>query len=185
MDEVSFKPWAACRHAHPAIDAALQLKREGALTGDILVETYADAVAFCDRPEPRTVSEAKFSIQHAVAVVAARGEPTPADFELAAIEDDAIAEVRARIVIKEAGEISARYPAHFGARLSAGPREVDLVDTLGDPERPLGDQGVIAKARSLIAWGGLPEAEAERAVAAALESGSDTVDLLRLLEDWL
>ena len=26
IEEVSFKPWAACRHAHPAIDCALELR---------------------------------------------------------------------------------------------------------------------------------------------------------------
>ncbi|MEP6012515.1 MAG: MmgE/PrpD family protein, partial [Parasphingorhabdus sp.] len=70
IHEVSFKPWGACRHAHPAIDVALELKAKlGSLDGDILVETYADAISFCDRPDPQSVNDAKFSIQHAVAIV--------------------------------------------------------------------------------------------------------------------
>ena len=179
--EVSFKPWGACRHAHPAIDAALALREAGALTGKVVVETYADALTFCDKPEPRTVLEAKFSLQHAVAVVAERGEPTLADFEPEAIA--ALAEARARVGVVEAAAITARYPAHFGARVSAGSETVERIDTLGDPERPLPREGVIAKARALMAWGGVT-ADADAAVAACLE-GDDPGAVVGLLERWL
>ena len=71
IEEVSFKPWAACRHAHPAIDCALELRAAGRLTAPFHVETYADALTFCDNPHPRPPKrEAKFSLQHAVAVIA-------------------------------------------------------------------------------------------------------------------
>jgi 2-methylcitrate dehydratase PrpD len=185
MHEVSFKPWAACRHAHPSIDAALELKSTGALAERILVETYADAIAFCDRPTPSTSIQAKFSLQHAVAVVAVRGEPRPEDFEAEAIDDPAIAAARARVDVCEAEDISARYPAHFGARLSAGGRVVELQDTRGDPERPLSRKGIIDKARQLITWGGLGEHEADQAVELALTQSGPAEPLLRLLEDWL
>jgi 2-methylcitrate dehydratase PrpD len=184
IEEVSFKPWAACRHAHPAIDAALLLRGESALTLPVTVETYADAVTFCDRPEPKTVTEAKFSIQHAVAVVALRGEPQPADFEPDAIGDPELARCRASVEVREAADISARYPEHFGARLTAAGRTVELVDTRGDPERPLSPQGVVRKARQLFDWGGLDRHQADRAVMLASE-GSDAAAILRLLEDGL
>lgn len=179
MAEVSFKPWAACRHAHPAIDAALALREEGALGGEVLVETYADALTFCDHPDPRTPVEAKFSLQHAVAVVAARGAPTPADFEPDAIA--ALAPARAQVRVVQAPEFTARYPEHFGARLTADGRTVELTDTLGDPERPLSRDGVIAKARALMAWGGLSEAMAVDGVALALE-GDRPAPLVAWLE---
>jgi len=182
--EVSFKPWAACRHAHPAIDAALALKADSGLAGPIVVETYADAVTFCDRPEPTSVIEAKFSLQHAVAVVATRGDPRPEDFEPEAIGDPATAAARRRVKVLEAPEISARYPARFGARVSAGGRSVGLVDALGDPERPLSRDGIIAKAKQLIGWGGLPVGDADSAVKLALESDQPE-RLFALLEDWV
>jgi 2-methylcitrate dehydratase PrpD len=145
----------------------------------VLVETFRDALTFCDRPEPRTPVEAKFSLQHAVAVVAERGEPTAADFEPDAIA--ALADARARVQVAEAAEFTARYPDHFGARVTAGGRRVELVDTLGDPERPLSRDGVVAKARALMAWGGLTEDAAERGVALALE-GEDPAALVAWLE---
>ena len=140
IHEVSFKPWAACRHAHPAVDAALELKAANGLHGAVRIETFADALAFCDRPEPTTPQEAKFSLQHAVAVVAERGVPELADFEQDAIA--ALADARARVSVAEAPEISARYPEHFGARISTAAGSHELADTRGDPERPLTDEGI-------------------------------------------
>lgn len=182
IGEVSFKPWGACRHAHPAIDAALELRERSALHGPILVETFADALAFCDRPDPKTPHEAKFSVQHAVAIVAERGAPTLADFEPDAIA--ALGEARARVTVREDATITARYPAHFGATVHAGGVEIALVDTLGDPERPLSRRGVIAKARALFAWGDLSDVQAERGVTLALD-GDDAMAIVAWLEEIL
>ena len=48
----SIKPWPACRHTHPAIDAALTVfeKLNGAEIDHIEVETYQAAIDVCDRP---------------------------------------------------------------------------------------------------------------------------------------
>lgn len=175
--EVSVKPWAACRHAHPAIDAALELR---GTDGPVRIETYADALTFCDRPQPAMVADARFSLQHAVAVALTHGEPEPEHFELPAIA--ALALVRARVAVAEAADLTARYPAHFGARVKAGGRTVERLDALGDPERPLDDAGRRAKLDSLVAWGGLGAGEADRAEAAVRDGKLAAV--LALLEDW-
>lgn len=178
IGEVSFKPFAACRHAHPAIDAALELRAAGRLAPPFHVEAYADALTFCDRPDPQTELEAKFSLQHAVAVVADGRNADPADFTTEAIA--ALAPLRAQVTVAEDPAISRRYPAHFGARVNG----LELIDTRGDPERPVSDADLVAKLRSLVAWGGLAPKEADRAVAAVLH-GDDVTALTELLRDWL
>lgn len=174
IDEVSLKPWGACRHAHPTIDAALKLP-PAALAGDgpIRVATYADALRFCDRPGPASVIEAKFSLQHAVAVVAVRGRPTLADFEPETIADPAIAAVRARVQVTEDPALTSRYPGHFGARVEAGGLAAEAPDAWGDPEWPLTPEEVRAKARALFAWGDA-DAIADTAITATLEARDDT-----------
>ncbi|MGP1282916.1 MAG: MmgE/PrpD family protein [Parasphingopyxis sp.] len=175
---VSFKPFAACRHAHPAIDAAMELRKAGTLEAPFHVETYADALAFCDRPDPVTELDAKFSLQHAVAVVADGRRAEPADFTEAAIE--ALAGLRAQVTVAEDPAITARYPAHFGARVNG----LELVDTRGDPERPVGEAEIVAKMHNLAEWGGLSAKDAEKAVDVALrENEAGAVE--KLLEDWL
>jgi 2-methylcitrate dehydratase PrpD len=178
IETVSFKPWAACRHAHPAIDCALDLRGAGRLAAPFEVATYADALAFCDRPQPQTEIEAKFSLQHAVAVVAAGRDVGPADFTPAAIAE--LAGLRAQVRVVADPAITARYPAHFGARLNGHA----LDDTRGDPERPLAEADLVAKLHSLVAWGGLPAREADRAARLVLE-GDDAAAIVAMLGDWL
>jgi 2-methylcitrate dehydratase PrpD len=178
IEEVSFKPWAACRHAHPAIDCALELRAGGKLTAPFHVETYADAITFCDKPSPTTETEAKFSIQHAVAVIADGRNASPADFTPEAIA--ALAPVRAQVTVAEHPDFTARYPDHFGARIG----NVTLIDTRGDPERPVSGADIIAKMHMLAAWGGLPASEADRAVDLALR-GDDAGAIVVMLGEWL
>ena len=178
IEEVSFKPWAACRHAHPAIDCALELRAAGKLTAPYTLETYADALTFCDKPHPTTETEAKFSLQHAVAVIADGRNATPADFTPEVIA--ALAPLRAQVTVAEAPEITARYPAHFGARLNG----FELIDCRGDPERPVGEADIVAKMHMLAEWGGLPASEADHAADLALR-GDDAGAIVAMLEEWL
>lgn len=178
IEEVSFKPWAACRHAHPAIDCALELRAAGRLTPPFHIETYADALTFCDRPDPVTETDAKFSLQHAVAVIADGRGATPADFTPEAIA--ALAPLRAQVTVAEDPAITARYPAHFGARVNG----LELQDCRGDPERPVGEAEIVAKMHMLAEWGGLAADEAHRAAELALR-GNDAVAIVKMLEEWL
>ncbi|MEM7688866.1 MAG: MmgE/PrpD family protein [Pseudomonadota bacterium] len=177
IETVSFKPFAACRHAHPAIDAAMELRAAGKLEAPFKVETFADALTFCDRPDPATELEAKFSLQHAVAVVADGRAADAEDFTPEAIA--ALAPLRAQVSVAEDSAITARYPAHFGARVNG----FELVDTLGDPERPVDEARIIAKMHSLARWGALSATQADRAVALALE-GNDPEAIEALLLEW-
>ncbi|MEP2735993.1 MAG: MmgE/PrpD family protein [Erythrobacter sp.] len=178
IDQVSFKPFAACRHAHPAIDAAMELRSAGKLSAPFKVETFADALIFCDRPNPATEHEAKFSIQHAVAVVADGRDAKPEDFTQDAIV--ALSDLRAQVSLSEDASITARYPAHFGARVNG----LELTDTLGDPERPVDADRIIEKMQTLGKWGGLTAEQSQRAVDLAL-SGDDAAAIDDMVEGWL
>ncbi|MFM8819693.1 MAG: MmgE/PrpD family protein [Phenylobacterium sp.] len=179
MHEVSFKPHAACRHAHPTIDAALALRaRIAGLPDTVRVETYRDSVLFCDKPAPTTVPEAKFSLQHSVAVALIRGDAGLDSFEPAALTDPEIAAMRSRVSVAVADDLTATYPARFGARLIATAGTVDhrieTLDALGDPENPLSPGAVCDKARALLAWGGMSPDAAERLIAAVRGLGVRT-----------
>ena len=178
INAVSFKPFAACRHAHPAIDAALELRDAGKLTAPFTLETYADALSFCDRPDPETELQAKFSLQHSIAVIADGRDAKPEDFTEKAIAE--LADLRSQVTVGEDAAITARYPAHFGARLNGH----EVADALGDPERPMSEAQRLQKLRTLVAWGGLKPVEADRAAQIALY-GDDADALDQLLEDWL
>jgi 2-methylcitrate dehydratase PrpD len=184
LHETSLKPWPACRHAHPAIDAALHVRRDlgGAEPAAIRVRTYADAVLFCDRSHPATDGEARFSLQHALAVVFFDGPPPLAAFEAAALPR--YAALRARVAVEVDEVLTHAYPAHFGAEvevtLSNGTRRTARVaDAWGDPENPLAPEDIVAKFHRLADWAGVPRdrAEALRDIALALPRSPDTAPL--------
>lgn len=144
LHDVSLKPWSACRHTHPAIAAALDLR--ASLTRPprtIEVATYAAALEFCDRPLPRTAHEARFSLQYCVAVALAEGAPTRSDFEDPALrERPEIAALRGLVTLAEDPAMSARFPGEYAARVSVtdGRGETWTIETPhapGDPEAPL------------------------------------------------
>ncbi|GGY38673.1 hypothetical protein GCM10007148_03750 [Parvularcula lutaonensis] len=177
IHDVSFKPWPACRHAHAAIDAALAI-REGvdpSTVESVVVETYRDALVFCDRPEPKTVIEAKFSLQHAVAVALLNGEPTLDDFSDKAVQDETLARLREKILVRQDEELTATYPNRFGARVMVDDREVFIADALGDPENPIQRDQLHAKIRMLLETRGT-KSEALKQQCSRLLRNSEPVD---------
>ena len=168
----SLKPWPACRHAHPAIDAMRDaLRQSGGLPVEAFVSidvtTYAEALRFCDRPEPTTELEAKFSLQHAVAAIACLGRPELAHYLPEAINDPKLRAMRERVTVREDAAASARFPDHYGAtvtvELADGRRlHASRVDAWGDPEWPMPDAAIASKAMALAEWGGVSKPAASR-----------------------
>lgn len=193
LHDTSFKPWPACRHAHPAIDAALALRPmlKGKMPDAIRIESYADAVLFCDRPNPADSAGAKFSLQHAVAVALIDGPPELAAFEAGALAKPVYANLRALCNVAEDSTLTARYPAHFGARVSLllGDTWLEkfIPDAWGDSENPMNANAVIHKFQTLAAHAGLNTSACDALQAAALgvandeKAGSSILALVQLL----
>ncbi|WP_269792493.1 MmgE/PrpD family protein [Stenotrophomonas sp. Iso1] len=165
IHSTSLKPWPACRHAHPAIDA-MREALSGLAEADIAqiarveVRTYAEALRFCDRPQPSTELEAKFSLQHALASVLVHGRPQLDHYTAEACSDTDVLHWRSRIKVAEDRDCSLRFPAHYGATVQLwldDGRSVERsrIDAWGDPECPLSADDVIAKAMALAQWGGV------------------------------
>jgi len=190
IHDVSIKPWPACRHAHAAIDAALTLRPSLRLDQVTAIEvvSYAAAVDFCDKPDPKTVVEAKFSFQHAVAVTLLDGPPSLEAFEPAMITDPRVIDVRKLIKVSAGEPYVSAYPARYGAEINVslnngGTLWADARDALGDPENPLSFEGLDAKTASLLAWGGMSfsGADALKAATMALGTGGSISDFVAAL----
>lgn len=165
IHSTSLKPWPACRHAHPAIDAMLEVlnglpEADVAQIARIEVRTYAEALRFCDRPQPNTELEAKFSLQHVLASILVHGRPQLDHYTAEARSDADVLHWRSRVDVAEDSDCSLRFPAHYGAtvrlRLEDGRSvECSRIDAWGDPECPMSSDDVIAKALALAQWGGV------------------------------
>lgn len=184
----SFKPWAACRHTHPAIDAALGLREKWAARAEALpwsqvrsitVNTYDDAIAFCDRADPIDTAQARFSLQHAVAVALSQGNPTPAAFDTAVIGTPDLVALRAMTQVFANAAFNQSYPRHFGASVMVRWHDDSCLshtvhDTLGDPERPLTETALITLADTALATAGWPQATRDTRLARTRALVDDT-----------
>ncbi|MEI7784566.1 MAG: MmgE/PrpD family protein [Betaproteobacteria bacterium] len=195
IHEVSFKPWSACRHVHPAIEAALALRASGLdlqQVQSLNVYTYADAIAFADCPLPQTAHQARFSLQHAVSVALLRGDMDLQDSAPEALAHDPIARLRQRVQVQEDPLYTRAYPERYGARLVArmaagGERVIEVQTAKGDPENPMSQAELQAKALRLMQAAGLPEASSLHIArsALALAHGGSLHDLRAALEQAL
>lgn len=196
---VSFKPWPACRHAHPAIDAAMAVLLQipnfsVARIQQITLTTYQAALDFCDKPLPATAAEAKFSLQHAVAatLVAAEAATAPwlTEFSLRALTQPAITALRSKVAVKEGAVYTAAFPNRYGAEI-----EIVLDDgsrffhqqpvAVGDPELPLSAIQLSQKAANLLASQGIAQAATDtllrltQALAAPAHAAASVVNFVR------
>ena len=170
LPETSMKPYPCCRHVHPAIDAALELRERRGLAAAgssaparIRIESYPAALDVTDRPRPRTPHEARFSIQYAVATTLLRGRPGLGTFEPEAVENADVQALLARTSVESSPVLAAAYPKRWGARV-----QVEAADgthlrserdsATGDPDLPLNDAALDAKVEGLFAWAGLDAA---------------------------
>ncbi len=158
----SIKPWPSCRHTHPAIDAAQELRHRivAGTVAKIEVEAYPAALEVCDRPTPQSDYEAKFSLQHCVVAALARETVDFAAFAEPARTE--LAELRGRVTVRSAEPYTSAYPRAWGSAVTVTVRSgekltVRRTHAKGDPESPLSPIELIAKARMLMNYGGVRE----------------------------
>jgi len=164
LHQVSFKPWAACRHVHPAIECALHLHAQGLRPEHMVslrLETYAVALSFADQATPQTPLQGKFSLQHGVAWALCHGSFGLEATAPAALVQPDCAALRTRIELVCGQAQEQAYPNRFGARLIVQMQDGrtaahEVQSVLGDPENPLSPAQVTAKANTLLqasGWG--------------------------------
>jgi 2-methylcitrate dehydratase PrpD len=172
----SFKPWPACRHTHATIDCVLALRAQlgGAplAFAGAVVETFGDAVRICNQIRPQTQTEAKFSLQYAVAATARWGRLLPEHFDPVALHDPALQAAAAHVQLRIDPALDQAYPARYGARVTlrladGSQHTAEVSDALGDPERPMHADDLLDKARNLMRYGGMAEGRMQAVLDAA------------------
>ena len=106
-----------------------------------------------------TEAEAKFSLQHSVAVALLRGmaggKPMLADFVSGSLHAEDLVALRKRVTVVEDSAMSAQFPRHYGAGVSVAFADGTIVshqqaDAWGDPELPLSNEALITKFVELL-----------------------------------
>jgi 2-methylcitrate dehydratase PrpD len=108
------------------------------------VETYGEALHVAGNPNPKTPSEARFSLPYVVAEALSHGSVRLAAFDPARIVDPATRDLMARLELVKDPKIDADFPVRRAARVTIetrdGRRDSHLQPTRkGDPDLPLTD----------------------------------------------
>lgn len=164
------KPYAACRHTHPAIEGVMRI-REGHLlepesVDSVLVETYKLAVGGHDHTEITGVSSAKMSMPYSVAVALVTGRAGLDEFSEKYVGDEQVLALAKKVKVVENAELTALCPskrASIVTVLSGGARYVEHVDyPKGEPENPLGEAEFRQKVFGLLRYSGCTDEFCER-----------------------
>lgn len=177
IGEVSIKPHASCRHTHAPIDAALRLRdqlikdsSDQALTEvlSIKVAVYQAAQVLCDKADPQTVADAKFSLQYCIAAALLRGQVGLEQFAAETLGAKDIRQLLAKVTVMVDDHHESRYPQCWSATVTVTSHHgkvytVEVANPKGDPENPLTQAELEEKFRRLAEYG----LAAESATAAA------------------
>lgn len=181
----TFKAFPCGIVTHPAVDAALQLKRthrfDAEAIDSVALSVHPVALRLTGRRAPSSPLEAKLSVFHCVAAALVYGRLGVAEFALACIQDPRVLALRdgMRGEPDEAMPIDA---ASVEVRLRDGTvLRLDLDHAIGSASRPMSDADLNEKVNSL-AQGVLPQPRCEALLERlwALETLEDSGVVARL-----
>lgn len=169
--QIYVKPYASCRHSHPAVECALNLRCKYRFDirdiEDIEVQTYKLGIFAHDQIDISSVSAAKMSTPYSVAAALVFGSCGMEAFSEGAIEQQAIKTLTQKVRVVENERLTKACPGKRGAivtiRLTDGQTFTEEVENpLGEPENNMSDGQLAEKFDSLMAFSDVPEHERER-----------------------
>ena len=163
---IYMKPYAACRHAHPAVEAAITLKEKHNIDPDsiekITVSTYYWAVEGHDHTDIKGVGSAKMSTPYSVAVGYIRGKAGLNEFREERIKDQNVLSLTRRVSVYEDNELSELVPDKRGAIVVVKTTNNELYSyridlPKGEPETRLTDEELRNKFSEMLTYAEIPD----------------------------
>ena len=159
------KPYAACRHCHAAIEAAMRAMHEAGVTADeisdVLVETYGLAVYGHDHTSIAGAASAKMSMPYSVAVALACQQAGYRQFEQDYLDDPFVRELTKKVGVREDPALSALVPHKRAAIVTVSSPSRSATARVdypkGEPENPMDADELEAKAFDLMQAAGKSE----------------------------
>lgn len=190
VQTVYVKPYAACRHCHAPIEAALRLRAEhgieAAAIRSVRVVTHRWARHLHDHTDIESSSSAKMSIPYSVAVALVTGRAQLEEFEEPNLTDGATLRLARSVAVEEDVELTALVPHQRAAVVeidtSDGRRLLSRVDLpKGEPETPLTADEFMGRFLALASYAGTDAAAGAAIAATVLDPASTASDVMTML----
>jgi len=152
-----FKPYPSCRLAHSSIDALkaiLQARRfRPEEVEAIRAETF-QAAAHCDTKTPQNPEAVRFSIPYLFAILIVYGDLTLETMERVSVENPQLKALADKVDVKAVVRYEELRPRHNPTRVTIQFKDGqelthEVMNALGDPLAPLGEEGLSQKFISL------------------------------------
>jgi 2-methylcitrate dehydratase PrpD len=156
------KPYAAVRHTHYGVEAALRLRKNANFRLEkinaIKLDIYQEAVQYCGNRAPRTAIQAQFSLTYAIAAALVLGDLGPEAY--ADVGHPAIARLESLVTI-EANPSRLRREAQLTIDIGGTTLTESVDDIAGDLANPMTREQVTGKFKRYTEGAlGLPRAQA-------------------------
>ena len=182
------KNHTCCGHMFAAIDSVLALCDTHVLAPDdvaaITVGTYAKGVEICGSPDPKTLYEAKFSLEYTMAAALVIGRVRFAAFTDQMLDDPLMRKNMAKVACHIDKDAEQAFPNRRSAIVTITTTSGEIYEHYaptrkGDPDNPLNDHELEEKFRELAEPViGVTSAEALRQHVWALEEVDDLSHLI-------
>lgn len=189
IETIYMKPYAACRHCHPSIEAALYIREQEGFQIEevegIHVDTYKLAVAGHEHTDIKGVNSAKMSIPYSLAVALCTGEAGLKEFTEERIVDPAIRSISDKVSVGDNDDLTALCPQKRVAVVSVKTKNGIFTKRVdypkGEPENPLSQKEVENKFRGLAIYGGLTNEECTEVIDEVWKENFDLNKILNII----
>jgi 2-methylcitrate dehydratase PrpD len=190
IEQVYFKPYASCRHTHPAIEAVLKLRIMNEISPgeikEIRVITYKGVIGKHDGKQIYSEASAKMSIPYSVAVSLVTGCAGIHEFILPYIHNETVLELAKKVNVYSYDEFSDLVPhkrvAHVEIETYKGSVLCERVDyPKGEPENPFLHHELIDKFFTLWSFAGRKKESGEKIIEALWSENLDLGEVTQLL----
>ena len=190
IEDVYFKPYAACRYCHPSIEASIKLRKDHNIDyrniAKIDVVTYSLAVKHHDHVDIPNLSSAKMSIPYSAAVSLVTGSGGASSYTDKYVFDREIIGLAHKVHVSSDEEYSAQFPRKSMARMTITMNEGLVYSTIidlpkGEPDNPLTDSDLCDKFKSLSSFAGWEDTDAQQILEIIYADDFDIQELIKKL----
>lgn len=170
IQKIYRKPYAACRHCHSPIEAALMLKKQHGINAsaieEINVETYFWAVGGHDHTDILGSNSAKMSVPYSVAVALVTDKAHLAEFTKEYYQNPEILGLTRKVKVEAREDLTALVPqkraaiVHIKTKERTYSQRIDLPK--GEPENPITPSELEQKFMSMAAYAGKSDSESKK-----------------------
>ena len=163
IERVYIKPYAACRHCHPAIEAAIMLKQNTEIIPEqikeVVVSTYRLAANGHEHTDINSITDAKLSVPYSVAVALMTGKAGIEEYSEEFIEKEEIKNLTKKVKVFADDALNAFVPQKRPALVTVTTDKQDKYSfqidlAKGEPENPLTIDEITEKFNSLTVYSG-------------------------------